>query len=235
VFNGLKLGGHVKNFMATYTIIGGDGKEYGPITADDVRQWITEGRLGEQSLMKAESDAEFRTLEKFPEFANAFAPKSAAPGVPPPLSSAGIGSRETALQQVKTPAVALMVTAVLNIILAVWSLLQMIFSSPDLQQINSRLAQLNNPQIEQFMQKMLHLMYGPLGIANILVELAIAVLILAGAKKMMSLRSYEFALAAAVLSTVPCLTPCCGYLLGLAFGIWALVVLRRPEVKSHFN
>jgi hypothetical protein len=59
--------------MATYTIIGGDQKEYGPITADDVRQWIAEGRLNEKSLMKAESDAEFRTLEKFPEFAGAFA------------------------------------------------------------------------------------------------------------------------------------------------------------------
>ena len=52
--------------MANYIIIGGDQKEYGPITADDVRQWIAEGRLNEQSLMKAESDAEFRPLGNFP-------------------------------------------------------------------------------------------------------------------------------------------------------------------------
>ena len=64
--------------MATYTIIGGDGKEYGPISADDVRQWIAEGRLGKQSLMKAESDAEFRTLEKFPEFVAAFSTSAAS-------------------------------------------------------------------------------------------------------------------------------------------------------------
>jgi hypothetical protein len=63
--------------MATYVIIGGDGKEYGPITSDDVRKWLTEGRLNLQSLMKAESDAEFRPLEKFPEFAGLF-------DVPPP-------------------------------------------------------------------------------------------------------------------------------------------------------
>jgi hypothetical protein len=69
--------------MATYTIIGGDQKEYGPITADDVRQWIAEGRLNEKTLVKAESDAEFRALEKFPEFADAFAPKAPAPSVPP--------------------------------------------------------------------------------------------------------------------------------------------------------
>jgi hypothetical protein len=74
-----------------------------------------------------------------------------------------------------------------------------------------------------------------MGIVNVLFELVVSVLIFAGAKKMKSLQSYEFALAAAVLSTVPCLTPCCGFVLGLAFGIWALVVLRKAEVKSHFS
>lgn len=69
--------------MATYTIIGGDQKEYGPVTADEVRQWIAESRLNEKSLVKAESDSEFRTLEKFPEFADAFAPKAPDPGSPP--------------------------------------------------------------------------------------------------------------------------------------------------------
>ena len=76
--------------MATYTIIGGDGKEYGPITADDVRQWIAEGRLGEQSLMKAEGDAEFRTLEKFPEFIAAFTSKTS----PVFSGSAGFSERD---------------------------------------------------------------------------------------------------------------------------------------------
>jgi len=221
--------------MANYTVIGGDQKEYGPITADEVRKWIIEGRLNAQSMMKAESDAGWRALSAFPEFANAFAAGAATPDAPPSLSSAPIGSRETALERVKVPAVALMVTAILNVILALWSLIQLIFSGPNLQQLNSELEQLNNPQIEQFVQKMLHLMYGPLGIVNVLVELVISVLILVGAKKMKSLQSYEFALAAATLSLVPCLTPCCGYLLGLAFGIWSLVVLRKPEVKSHFS
>src|SRR5271168_5346761 len=56
--------------MGTYIIIGGDGKEYGPISAADVRQWIAEGRLSAQSLAKSVADAEFRPLEKFPEFAD---------------------------------------------------------------------------------------------------------------------------------------------------------------------
>src|ERR1700733_312579 len=59
--------------MANYFIIGGDGKEYGPVTEADVRLWISEGRLSGESRAKAESDAEFRALAQFPEFAAAFA------------------------------------------------------------------------------------------------------------------------------------------------------------------
>jgi uncharacterized membrane protein len=69
-----------------YTIIGGDQKEYGPISADDVRQWIAEGRLNGQSLMKGAGDAAFRPLEKFPEFADAFASKPDLPDTPPPMT-----------------------------------------------------------------------------------------------------------------------------------------------------
>jgi hypothetical protein len=218
-----------------YLIVGGDGKEYGPVSGADLRQWISEERLNARSLVKAESDAEFRLLSTFPEFADLFEITGQVSSVPPPLGSASTSSREKALQRIKVPAVALMAASILNIILALWSLVEMIFSSPDLQRINSALEQLNNPQVEQFAQKIIHLMYGPLGIVNILIELAMSVLILVGAKKMKSLQSYQFSLAAAGLSLVPCLTPCSGFLLGLAFGIWSLVVLRRPDVKSHFS
>ena len=77
--------------MANYIIIGGDDKEYGPVTEAEVRQWITEGRLNSDSRVKAESDAEFRTLSLFPEFAAALKPAPpAAPGViaPPGASPA---------------------------------------------------------------------------------------------------------------------------------------------------
>ena len=72
--------------MANYTIIGGDGKQYGPITGDDLRKWISEGRLNAQSLVKAESDAEFRSLAMFPELADAFPAQAAMPDAPPSLT-----------------------------------------------------------------------------------------------------------------------------------------------------
>jgi len=72
--------------MANYFIIGGDGKQYGPVTDDDVRKWIAEGRLNALSQAKGEGDAEFRELAQFPEFAAAFAP-SAVPGTIGPIKT----------------------------------------------------------------------------------------------------------------------------------------------------
>jgi hypothetical protein len=73
--------------MTNYIIIGGDRKEYGPITSEEVRQWIKEGRLNGSSLAKAESDAEFRPLEKFPEFADILG--SGTPGTIAPSALSG--------------------------------------------------------------------------------------------------------------------------------------------------
>jgi hypothetical protein len=50
---------------------------------------------------------------------------------------------------------------------------------------------------------------------------------------MQKLQSYQFALTASIVAMVPCISPCC--LFGLPFGIWALVVLNKPEVKSQFT
>jgi len=56
-----------------YRIIGGDGREYGPITADQVRQWIAEGRANGQTRARAEASATWRPLTEYLEFASALA------------------------------------------------------------------------------------------------------------------------------------------------------------------
>jgi hypothetical protein len=56
--------------------------------------------------------------------------------------------------------------------------------------------------------------------------------VLAGALKMRKLESYGLAMTASILAMLPC-SGCC--LLGLPFGIWALVVLSDPYVKSAFR
>jgi hypothetical protein len=53
-----------------------------------------------------------------------------------------------------------------------------------------------------------------------------------GAISMIRLKNYRSAYTAAVLSVVPVCSPC--FLLGIPFGIWAIVVLNRPEMKQRF-
>ena len=62
-----------------YKIIGADGREYGPVTADQLKQWIAEGRANAQTKVLAESDTEWKRLAEIPELATAL------PVTPPPV------------------------------------------------------------------------------------------------------------------------------------------------------
>jgi uncharacterized RDD family membrane protein YckC len=57
-----------------FTIIGGDGKEYGPATADQIRAWISAGRANLETKAKALGSEEWRRLGDFAEFAGTSAP-----------------------------------------------------------------------------------------------------------------------------------------------------------------
>ena len=73
-----------------FRIIGADGKQYGPISAGQVRTWIAEGRANAQTSIQPEGATEWKPLGSFPEFADALAAKSAPPalGAPPPKPDA---------------------------------------------------------------------------------------------------------------------------------------------------
>jgi len=53
----------------TYKIIGGDGQQYGPVSAEEVRRWIAEGRANAQTQALAEGATEWKPLSALPEFA----------------------------------------------------------------------------------------------------------------------------------------------------------------------
>jgi hypothetical protein len=211
--------------MATYTIIGGDQKEYGSVTADDLRKWITDGRLNAQSLAKEESDTEFRPLSAFPEFAAALAASPAPPPLTAPAMRAG-GGRDAALQLVKGPAIGLKVTAIFGLVMVVLGLVVNVMT---LNGFHIGPQQMYDPQ----MQKLIGTLGGSLGIVQNVIGGIVGVVVLLGAAKMQKLQSYQFALTASIVAMVPCISPCCVF--GLPFGIWALVVLNKPEVKSQFT
>jgi hypothetical protein len=212
--------------MATYTIIGGDQKPYSSVTADDIRRWIADSRLNAQSLAKEEHDTEWRPLSAFPEFADALAASSAPP---PPFSSpttAASGGRDAALQLVKGPVIGLKVTAIIGLVLVAAGLVMNVLTLGGFQIFSQ---QINDPQ----MQKLFSSLGGGLGIVQGIIGGVVGVIVLIGAAKMQKLESYQFALTASIVAMVPCISPCC--VLGLPFGIWALVVLNKPEVKSQFS
>lgn len=64
-------------------------------------------------------------------------------------------------------------------------------------------------------------------------SLLIAPVIIFGAIQMMKGRKYDLSKTAAILAVIP-FTSCC-FLLGAPFGIWALMVLSKPDVKAFFN
>jgi hypothetical protein len=57
-----------------YKIIGADGREYGPATAGQLRQWMAEGRANAQTPTLAPGAPEWKPLGALPEFAGHFAP-----------------------------------------------------------------------------------------------------------------------------------------------------------------
>ena len=68
--------------MATYNMIGGDGKEYGPVLAEQLRQWFTEGRVDRNTRVRAAGQAAWMALWEVTEFADLFVVPGAVS--PPP-------------------------------------------------------------------------------------------------------------------------------------------------------
>jgi|SRR5208283_1342247 len=68
-----------------YTIIGGDGKEYGPVTADQVRAWIAGGRANGETKIKELGNDEWKKIADFPIFIGPGPGDVAPPAIAAPL------------------------------------------------------------------------------------------------------------------------------------------------------
>ena len=69
-----------------FNIIGADGRQYGPVSADQIRQWIREGRANANTQVQAAGDPDWKTIASVPELADALAALSAPPTMAPPLT-----------------------------------------------------------------------------------------------------------------------------------------------------
>jgi uncharacterized membrane protein len=74
-----------------YYVIAADGKMNGPLTVDDVHQWLAEGRASKYSRVRREGEAEWQPLAAVPELAAQLAAGSRpAPETMPAAAETGL-------------------------------------------------------------------------------------------------------------------------------------------------
>jgi hypothetical protein len=132
-----------------------------------------------------------------------------------------------AQEKVKMPAIALLVTAVIGILANCLTVIGAV-----VRLIGGTAAAATVAKDDQT-QQIMAMVQGPVGIVTGIIGILVAGVVIFGALKMQKLESYGLALTAAILTAVPCTSPCC--CIGIFTGIWAIVVLMNQEVKAAFQ
>jgi hypothetical protein len=208
-----------------YKIIGSDKQEYGPISLEQLRQWAQEGRVNAETLVQPEGAADWKPLSAYPELMPLTVPATSAPSFTPPASASGFVSGD-ASNLINGPATGLLITGILGAVGAAGGLLMNVLG------VGAGAFQAGRGG-NAAAERLINVVAGGAGIVSSLVHIALAALIIYGALQMKKLVNYKLAMATAIIALAPCVSPCC--LVGLPVGIWALVMLNKPEVKSAFH
>jgi hypothetical protein len=128
---------------AIYKITGQDGREYGPATPEQIRQWIGEGRVERQTPVFVTGEQDWSFVGLRPEFAGSFV----APSTPPRITPSS-PKTVSAGQPRKTNSCALMgmIFGILSVMCCCgcpFGILGLVFSLIGLSQINA------NPQLQE--------------------------------------------------------------------------------------
>lgn len=131
------------------------------------------------------------------------------------------------LNQLKIPAILLIVTASISCLNGLWSL---VMSGSSMEQMQRVLEQ--SGQAEQFGPLLAGLTGGMMTVINLLL-MALYVVCLLGGIKMLKAQSYGLVMTACIISSIPCFgSTCC---LGMVPGIWGLVLLTKPHIRNAFR
>lgn len=223
-----------------YYIQGADQKEYGPVSADQLRQWITENRLNRFSPARADGESLWKTLGDFPEFADVLgalpaAPASASSTEPSqPSQNSGFrpstpGISESVIdQKLKIPAIGIITTGALGGLLSLAGVIATLSGSSKDTELPPGLP----PEAAGFLKSYLAMMK-TFNLPLNLLALVMSVVTLMAGIRMLQRRSYGLVMTGVIIGMLPCLSACC--CTGLPFGIWALVVLSNEEVRKSFH
>ena len=138
---------------------------------------------------------------------------------PNPIGGAPAGSN--ARDALNVPSILIMVCGGLGIVMGLFGLVS--------SGANPAMAQMaRDPKFAQLMA----LQTGPMHYVTALLGFAVSGFLIFGGMKMRNLQGYGLAMGAAIAAMIPCGGCCC---IGLPVGIWALITLMKPEIKSQFQ
>jgi choline-glycine betaine transporter len=140
-----------------------------------------------------------------------------------PYTSPAETSRAVRPQEVNAPAIALIAISLIAIVFGVLGLGIDVFLL--MSGVVERLEAMNDGPVSEYTQITVRMIWG-------IILLIASLFVLYGSVKMKHLTNYRLARAAAVVAMIPLVGPCC--LLGIPFGIWALMVLLKPHVRDAF-
>ena len=126
-------------------------------------------------------------------------------------------------QLIQAPATALMVVSSIAIVAGVFGLiLDLILIVTG---VVGKLEAVNEGPISEYAQIAIRATWG-------LILVIASSYVLFGSNKMRNLTDYSAARNASIIAMVPMIGPCC--ILGIPFGIWAFITLRKPGVEEQF-
>jgi hypothetical protein len=154
------------------------------------------------------------------------------------------GKFEVSRQQTIVPGVLLLVCGCLNALLSLYLIYSgiqvMTLSEEEFDELVIAPNIARNPKLAEVLSNrstvaMVRFWSGPGSLGIGVVSLLAAVPICLAGIGMIRLRWFGLSVAGSILAVIPCLscTSCCGF--GELAGIWALVVLFNPEVRSTFR
>jgi len=203
--------------MAKYHFIGGDGKPYGPYSQEQMQQFMAENRVNTNSQVSADGGA-WRPAGQYPELTSGGAPPVPANlGMPQPIAV----NPSAAQAAVEGPAIFMMVLGIVSLILVP---INVLFQFTQGQDAYNDLP----PDVRDFLLQF----SGTASLISNAFSFIANILIVLGALKMKKCQSYGLAMTASILCIL-CDWGCC--CLGIGAGIWAIVVLSKPEVKAAFR
>lgn len=125
-------------------------------------------------------------------------------------------------RQVSGPAIGLLVTGIIGAIFSGVALIALIIGTS-----------ISTLWMGDISERYADFYEGAVGIGSSFIGVLVAAFIIYAALKMRDLTQWGIAVAASILAMIPCISPCC--IIGLPIGIWCLVVLMRPEVRTAFH